>query len=241
MGEHILVINGSPRAEKGTSNIVINRFLEGCSEYGVTSETIHVAKADLEFCAGELACFFKSERKCQIHRKDQGGEFIDKWIKADRIILSSPLHFNSVAAHFVRFLERLLCTVDPFFVVNDGFPTHHGPFDSKPSVIIGVCAYPGIANFDLFREVMLNYQKVFWLEPQGSILVPMARDLTLMTEKNPRYKNIVKVVEAITEAGREWMSLNEIRPDTEDIISMDTDDLEVLFREQSAYFQRLHK
>ena len=241
MSDHILVINGSPRAQRGITNIVINKFLEGCHENSATSDIIHVSMSNLKQCSGELACFFRSDRKCQIHKGDQGAEFIDKWIKSDRIVLASPLHFNCVSSYLIRFLERLLCTVDPFFTENDGFPTHRGPFESKPSVVIGVCAYPGVFNFHLFKEVMLNYQKVFWLEPCGNILVPMSRDLSVLSEKNPRYEAVTKVVEAIVQAGREFMSDNEITMETEDRISADTDEFEKLIEEQTGYFMRLHK
>lgn len=241
MGEHILVVNGSPRAERGVTSIVINKFLEGCHERGATSEVVHVSRSNLEQCAGELACFFSSEKECKVHRNDQGAEFISKWIECDRIVLASPLHFNSVSSYLVRFLERILCTVDPFFTENDGFPTHRGPFESKPSAVIGVCAYPGVFNFNLFREVMLNYQKVFWLEPGGSILVPMSRDFSILTEKNPRYRQVMKVVETIVQAGREFMDTGEVAAETEEAISADTDDFDKLIEEQTGYFMRLHK
>jgi multimeric flavodoxin WrbA len=241
MGEHILVINSSPRAGRGTTAIVVNKFLEGCHEKGATSEIINVAKADLQHCAGELACFFNPDAKtCQVHRHDQGSEFTKKWIDADRIVLASPLHFNVASAHLMRFLERLICTVEPLYAENDGFPTHKGPCEGKPSVVIGVCAYPGVSNFNLFREVMLNYQKVFWLEPCGNVLVPMSRDLTVLNETNLRYKALTHVVEAIVRAGREFMDNNEISMETEAAISADTDDIEKLFGEFDGYFLKLN-
>ena len=240
MGEHILVVNASPRAQRGTTGIVVNRFLEGCHQLGASSEIIEVANADLKFCAGELACYFKPDHlSCRVHKADQGGEFTDKWIRADRILLASPLHFNNVTAHLKRFLERLICMSTPYYTENDGYPTHEVPYRPKPSVIIGVCAYPGVANFDLFKEVMLNYQKVFWLEGGGYVLVPMSRDLTVMNASNPRYPALQQVVAAITQAGREFMTHDQISWETQAAISRDTDDLETLHAEFDGYFTQL--
>jgi multimeric flavodoxin WrbA len=240
MSEHLLVVNGSPRAEKGITSVVIGKFLEGCHESGAGSEVVHVARSTLNHCCGELACFFDAgARKCRIHKHDQGAEFADKWIAADRIVLASPLHFNTVSAHLMRFLERLVCTVDPLYAENDGFPTHQGPCKGKPSAVIGVCAYPGVSNFNLFREVMINLQKVFWLEPGGDVLVPMCRDLTVLSDVNPRYQAVERVVSAIVQAGREFMSTNEITVETEDAISADSDELEVLRQEFNGYFMKL--
>ncbi len=240
MGERILVINGSHRAERGITSLVINKFLEGCHELGATSEVIQVAKSNLATCDGELACFFKADRKCLKYTDDQGEEFIEKWIQANRIVLASPLHFNSVSSYFIRFLERLLCTVEPFYTENVGYPTHKGPFASKLSVAIGVCAYPGVFNFNLFKEVMLNYQRVFWLEPDGNILLPMARDYSVLSEKNPRHPQLMEILATIVQAGREFMQGHEITLETEDQISVDTDDFDKLIQEQTAYFTRLH-
>ncbi|MEN8177938.1 MAG: flavodoxin family protein [Pseudomonadota bacterium] len=241
MSEHILVVNGSPRAQRGTTGIVVNQFLKGCHEAGATSEIIEVARSELRFCAGELSCFFKTDNPvCRVHKRDQGAEFAEKWAKADRIVLASPLHFNTVTAHLMRFLERLICLSDPLYTENDGYPTHKGPYDSKPSAVIGVCAYPGISNFNLFKEVMLNYQKVFWLEPGGALLVPMSRDLTVLNETNPRYAALQEVMGSIAQAGREFMTHNEIAMETEDSISRDTDDLERLHSEFDGYFLKLN-
>ncbi len=240
MAEHILVVNGSPRAQRGSTGIVVDKFLEGCHQQGATSEIIEVATSTLKFCAGELACYFRPDHQaCRVHKNDQGAKFTDKWVNADRIILASPLHFNNVTAHLKRFLERLICMSSPYYVENDGYPTHEVPYQPKPCVVIGVCAYPGIANFNLFREVMLNYQKVFWLEPAGYVLVPMSRDLTVMNITNPRYESLLRVTAAITQAGREFITANSISMETEETIAMDTDDLDRLHAEFDGYFAQL--
>lgn len=242
MAEHVLVVNGSPRAHRGTTGIVIGKFLEGCHDTGATSEVIHVSKSELMHCNGELACFFKPDAStCQMHKNDQGVEFAGKWLRADRIVLASPLHFNTISAHLMRFLERLICMSDPLYAENDGFPTHRGPYVSKRSAVIGVCAYPGVSNFNLFREVMLNLQKVFWLEPCGSVLVPMSRDLTVVNETNPRYEALKAVSEAIVRAGREFMTGGEISMETEDAVSADTDDPARLHAEFDGYFLKLNR
>jgi multimeric flavodoxin WrbA len=241
MGDKILVVNGSPRADKGITNLVINKFLEGCHEKGATSEVIHVSKAKLRHCAGELACFFRPNvSSCQIHKSDQGKEFLEKWVAADRIVLASPLHFNIMSSYLMRFLERLICLSDPVIANNDGFPTHRGPYESKPGAVIGVGAYPGVANFDLFREVMLNLLKVFWLDPGGYVLVPMSRDLTVVNETNPRHEALTKILEAISQAGREWMEFGEISPETEEAVSADSDDINNLHNELDSYFIKLN-
>lgn len=240
MGEHILVINGSPRADKGITEVIAGKFLEGCAESGATSETVYLSKSDIKSCQGELACYFTRSSECQVFRNDDGRQLAQKWIAADRIVLASPLHFNSVTSHITRFLERLIAISDPLYLENDGFPTHKVPYEPKPSAVIGVCAYPGVHNFALFREVMLNYQRVFWLEPGGAVLVPMSRDLTVINETNPRHKEVARVVAAVAQAGREWMRDTEILPETEEEISRDTDDYKKLLGEYDGYFTALN-
>lgn len=240
MPEHILVINGSPRADKGITEVVTRRFLQGCTENGATSEVIYVTKCKLNACAGELACYFTGRPECQVFRNDDGRELARKWVEADRIVLASPLHFNSTTSHLMRFMERLIAISDPLYIENDGFPTHKVPYAPKPSAVIGVCAYPGAHNFALFREVMLNYQKVFWLMPGGNVLVPMSRDMTVISPTNPRHEELLRVTEAIVQAGREWMQTGEITPETEENVSRDTDEYQKLLAEYDRYFLALN-
>ena len=239
MGEHILVINGSHRGRQGSTGMVVERFLQGCHEMGASSEIIEVANTELKFCAGELACYFKPDHlSCRVHKSDQGTAFIEKWIHADRILLASPLHLNNVSSHLKRFLERLICMSSPYYIENDGYPTHEVPYAPKPSVVIGVCAHPGIDNFFLFREVMLNYQKVFWLEGGGYVLVPRAQDLLTLDAASPHYRALQEVAAAITQAGREFMLHNEITLATEDAICRDMDDtlsLQADFKSRSTH------
>ena len=243
MSEHILVVNGSPRAQRGTTGIVVNRFLEGCHEMGATSETIEVARSELHFHTGTPSRFVKTDQQnCRTHKRDQGAEFAQKWAEADRIVLASPLHFNTVTAHLTRFLERLDRTCEPLHVENDGYPIRQAETEqTRPSVVIGVCAYPGVSNFNLFREVMLNYQNLFGLEPGGSLLVPMSRDLSVLNETNPRYAALQQVMTAIAQAGREFMTHAEISRQTQETICMDTDDLARLHAEFDGYFLKLNQ
>ncbi|PLX84903.1 MAG: hypothetical protein C0617_06025 [Desulfuromonas sp.] len=237
MSEHILVLNASPRADKGITELILETFLSSCRKAGATTETIYLSKMDITPCAGELACFFRQWKKCEVFPKDDGNLIAEKFRQADRVVLASPLHVYGVASHLTRTMERLVCLAGSNLAINDGVWTHPPPYKAnRPSAVIGVCAFPGAHNFVLFKETMLTMQKVFWLQPGGNVLVPMSRDLSVLGGADPRRAEHQRILDACARAGVEFMKNDCISRETEEEISRPAGPIEELVKTFESYF-----
>jgi hypothetical protein len=240
MPDHVLAVNASPRADKGITDLVLQTFLAGCRQAGATTETIYLSKLRIEPCKGELSCFFTQRKTCEVFRDDDGNAAIAKYVAADRVVLASPLHVYGISSHLSRFMERCIALGAPELAVNDGVWTHPGlGRPNRPSATVGVCAFPGVHNFVLFREIMTTLQKVFWLAPSGSVLVPMSRDLSFLDPRHPRHTEHRRILSACKKAGEEFMTRGAIDPATEHEISRPTASREALIQAFEGYFSAL--
>ena len=52
----ITAFNGSPRAEKGNTNLVVEEFLRGAREAGADTENISLAKMNIKPCINCFTC-----------------------------------------------------------------------------------------------------------------------------------------------------------------------------------------
>ncbi|MCK4280311.1 MAG: flavodoxin family protein, partial [Candidatus Thorarchaeota archaeon] len=60
----ILVFNASPRKERGTTNILLDTFIEGASETKAEIAKHHVVDLDINGCRGCFTCWWKTPGKC---------------------------------------------------------------------------------------------------------------------------------------------------------------------------------
>ncbi|WP_456472388.1 flavodoxin family protein [Methanocaldococcus sp.] len=97
----ILGISGSPRAEGNTAYLV-KLALEEAKKLGAEVEFISLAGKELNPCIACNAC--KESGKCVI--VDDVEEILDKMLKADGIIIGSPVYFGGVTAQLKMLMDR---------------------------------------------------------------------------------------------------------------------------------------
>lgn len=106
----IYAINGSPR-KKGNTATVLQHVLDGAKKADNTVETemIHLYSYRYTGCKSCFACKLiggKSYGFCAL--KDEITPVLEKIIKADAIVLGSPIYFGEVSGMMRSFEERLL-------------------------------------------------------------------------------------------------------------------------------------
>jgi multimeric flavodoxin WrbA len=105
----ILGIVGSPR-KKGHTGFLIEEALKAARELGgINAEAIYLSDKKIEPCSscsdssGLLIC--GSHKRC-IHNDDMTNELYDKLMRADGIIVGSPVYFGSITAQLKAFIDR---------------------------------------------------------------------------------------------------------------------------------------
>jgi multimeric flavodoxin WrbA len=97
----IVAIGGSPR--KGNCEWMLNQLALHLVEKGAQVHVIWLRKTDVKHCTGCLKC---EDRKgyCQI--KDAMNEIYPALIRADAIIMASPVYFEMISGLLKNFIDR---------------------------------------------------------------------------------------------------------------------------------------
>lgn len=98
---NILAINGSHRAGKGTAAL-LRAVLDAAEHQGARGELIELSELDIRFCKGCNACM--SKNRCALH--DDMDLLVEKMLRADGIVLGSPVYFGNVTARMKCFMDR---------------------------------------------------------------------------------------------------------------------------------------
>jgi multimeric flavodoxin WrbA len=106
MAKKILIINGSPKKDGNTAQLVA-WFAEGCRSKGAAIEFITAAALRREAvgCTSCRACQKLSGYECVID--DEVSSVLKKMITADVIVMATPLYFFSVSAQLKTIVDRM--------------------------------------------------------------------------------------------------------------------------------------
>lgn len=99
--KQVLIISASPR-KNGNSDILCDRFAQGAEEAGHKAEKIFLSSQNIGYCSGCGVC--NSTHRCV--QKDDMAEMLDKMIKADVIVLATPVYFYSMDGQMKTFIDR---------------------------------------------------------------------------------------------------------------------------------------
>ena len=141
---NVLVLNGSPKAERSNTLNVTKAFLEGFPE-DHQIELVHLAKLNIKPCAGCYSCWKKTNGKCVI--QDDMQALYEKIAAADIVIESFPLFFFGMPGSMKTFTDRCLPFMMPYMGdrVSDSDICFHKLRDEsmlkKRFVVISSCGY----------------------------------------------------------------------------------------------------
>lgn len=148
----ITAFNGSPRAERGNTNIMVDAFLEGAKEAGADTENVFLVHKRIEHCRGCFTCWTKTPGKCVY--KDDVADLITKIFNSDIMVVATPLYVDNVTGIMKNFLDRLIPASDPHFEKDEhGESRHVLKFQKIPKlVIVSNCGFPEQTHFQVLHH-----------------------------------------------------------------------------------------
>ena len=101
--KNVVIISSSPRKD-GNTETLCKEFYRGSESMGHHVELICLRDYNLKYCLGCYSC--TKLGRC-IH-KDGMDEISEKLLKADVIVLSTPVYFYSMSGQLKVFIDRLV-------------------------------------------------------------------------------------------------------------------------------------
>lgn len=104
MSKNVLILSASPR-KAGNSDVLCDQFLTGAEDAGHNAEKIFLKDKHINYCTGCGACA-ASGRENPCSQKDDMTEILDKMIKADVIVMATPVYFYSMNGQMKTLIDR---------------------------------------------------------------------------------------------------------------------------------------
>ena len=99
----VLAINGSPR-KRGNTDYLLREVLSVIEKEGIKCEIVQIGGKKVNGCTACMKCKKEKEGRCHI-KNDLLNEVIEKMVKADAIIIGSPVYFTDVTAETKALLD----------------------------------------------------------------------------------------------------------------------------------------
>jgi multimeric flavodoxin WrbA len=100
----VVAFNGSPRKD-GNTTILINHVFHELEKEGIGTELVQLSRKEIHGCIACYKCFENKDQHCAV-KDDIANECIEKMIKAEGIILGSPVYFADVTAEMKALIDR---------------------------------------------------------------------------------------------------------------------------------------
>jgi multimeric flavodoxin WrbA len=146
----VLAINGSPR-KKGNTELLLREVLSVIEAEGIKTELIQVGGKKVNGCVACMKC--KKEKDGFCHKKNELlNEIISKMVKADAIIIGSPVYFSDITAE-----TKALIDVAGYALRSSGNPLKRKIGASVIAVrrAGAVHAFDSINHFFLINEMII--------------------------------------------------------------------------------------
>jgi len=145
----VVAFNGSARKD-GNTAILIRRVLQVLEEEGIKTELIQLAGQQIRGCNACRTCYTTKNKRCAIE-DDNVNKYIRKMLKADGIVLGSPVYFSMMTPELKALMDRA------FYVAR----ANSDMFKRKVGVaVVAVRRAGGIPTFDAINHFFLISQMI---------------------------------------------------------------------------------
>jgi multimeric flavodoxin WrbA len=195
----LLAINGSPRGKRSTSYLMVEAFLSGTRECGVSDNHILLAEMNIHHCMGCFHCW-KNQGQCIF---DDDMKKIPPFHEYDVLLLATPVYCDNMTGLMKNFFDREVAR-------------HYSRIEAEPSrpglklIVMANCGDCEQTNFDvvkmIFRRKASNAELLAEIyRTQGEVLI---------TDKPRAQANQARYKELLRHAGREVAQNLALSPET---------------------------
>jgi len=146
----LIAFNASPRGADGTTDVLMERFIEGAREAGAEADKHIVVDLDINGCLGCFSCWWKTPGRC-VQRDDMD------WIlpginDSDILVMGTPVYGRNTTHYLQRLVERTFLNTLPEMYIEDGTTRHPRRTKKMQRIVLAAtCGFPDLVNFDIVR------------------------------------------------------------------------------------------
>ncbi len=212
----IFAINGSPRMEKGNTELILEPFLQGIRDTGSETEKYYATALDIKPCScGYFYCWDSSPGNCIID--DDMQMLYPKLKKSDILVIATPV-YTQLPGDLQNFINRLLPLMNPKLEMHEERTRARlrDNVNITKIALVSVCGWWEMGNFETVEKIIQELSKTTNVEYAGALLRPhsyMMRNQGKLTEDGKQ------ILEHTKKAGRELITEGRMQKETLDAIS----------------------
>jgi multimeric flavodoxin WrbA len=208
----VVVINGSPKMEKGNTAKILMPFLEGMEKAGASVELYYARRLNVKPCDGELHCWNKKPGQCYID--DSMQLLYPKLREADILVLATPVYIP-LPGEMQNLINRMVPLMDPILRRQNGRTRARFRADVKISkfVLVSSSGWWEMGNFGTMLRIVKELAKDVNVEFAGALLRSHSGRMAENQE------TAEKIFEAARQAGYELVKKGKISKSLFKIIS----------------------
>ncbi|MFW9961338.1 MAG: flavodoxin family protein [Candidatus Thorarchaeota archaeon] len=207
----VLVINSSPRKDRGATGGVLVPFIEGMKDAGAEVDIIYTRNLDIGDCRGCFNCWTSTPGKCI--QDDDMSAVLEKMATSDLLILATPVYVDGMTGSLKTLLDRTIPILHGRFELRDNHCRHPLRAHVKRGrlALVSVCGFTEIDNFDPLithvKAVCLNMSREF----AGALIRPNPWIIDPISQQGIQVDDII---EAVKQAGYQLISEGEMKKET---------------------------
>lgn len=204
---NILAFNSSPRDhETSKTELVLQKFLEGARRAGAATETLYLKDYQIKHCLGCYSCWVKTPGRC-VQKDDMAEVLFDRYLKADLVVLASPIYHATMNARMKLFVERTLPMMDPLAEAPEVGGVPHR-YEKMPKVVtLSVC---GFWDQSMFQALSLTWR----MSLGGDLIAEIYRHSAEFLSLPEFHTQAQTVADAVAQAGEEVARQGQVSPET---------------------------
>ncbi|MBN2180486.1 MAG: flavodoxin family protein [Sedimentisphaerales bacterium] len=214
----VVVINGSPKGDKGNTALILTPFIEGMKEAGAEVKIFYPVQMDIKTCRGEYNCWFRTPGKC--FQDDDMQKFLPELTDMEIFVLATPLYVDGMSGPLKNMLDRVIPIAEPVIELRDGHCRHPGRINVKNGklVLVSNCGFWEMDNFDALLSHVRAIGRNINMEFVGALLRPHGPVLEGMMKQG---MDMSDIFDAAKDAGRQLVRDGKMSPDTLKTIGRD--------------------
>lgn len=219
----ILAINGSPRATKGHTSVLLEYFLDGAASEGAKVDVVNLGTEKIHHCTGEFHCWLKDPGVCMWDEKqgDTMKALRLKIAEAENLVLATPVYIDGMTGLMKNMFDRCMPGLLPYVELDENgefrHPTRYIKTDKK-MILLSTCGFPEIDTFGPLVSHIERIARNMDSELVGKVLRPNGFMLPFNEFLGEK---LDAVFSAIRKAGAEFASSGRVSPETEEAIAID--------------------
>ncbi len=206
----VLVINGSPRMEKGYTALLLDPFIQGMKEAGAEVELFYAHKMEIGHCTGKMYCWYEKPGACYI--QDDMQVLYPKLWECDILVIATPVYIP-LPARMQCILNRLCPLIKPLLETREGRTRarFHEDVKIQRIALVSTGGWWELENFGTVVGILKEFAETAGVQFAGAVLRPHA---LLLKKKGRITREGETVLNAVKKAGRELVIEGKMRKET---------------------------